>query len=275
MASQDSSACITASEVSTAEGAASRHQRRATLCMQCYQKWDVQMGRHMSKYCKEKAAPGQVHPIAAQNTARFRQALENMAGSLFFSGMELKKDTYNKYRVYELLRSFGHNAVPAKYDSVYKRVPVHNDLTDRDFKIELEEFVQCEHKRKTLEERRAAVTMKESEPDVQVPISAPTEEEQLQPDWEFEEPMEKSPLKVLEEGEESATKTRRALTYPGTLYLKHLNTSFFFFFFCLFLLLLPVPSSPSSSSSLSSKHSIGTWKNLNEIVLSRRTCVFL
>ena len=137
MASQDNSLRTTASKQPTAEVPGGRQYiRRSTLCMRCYPKWD-QMAGYTSKYCKEK-------PAGTEAARIFREAIDNMAGSLFFSGTELTKDTYSRYEVMEILRSFGHCAVPEKFDKVYKRQPVDDNLTGRYFKTEMEEYNQLQ-----------------------------------------------------------------------------------------------------------------------------------
>ena len=102
----------------------------------------------------------------------------------------------------------------------------------------MEEYDQLWHERKTLEEQRSAVTMKDSELEVVAITSVQAEEEQHQPDWEFEVSLEiqpiRRPMKVLdkEKDELAMPKTNKALTYPGTLCLTDSKPSSFF---CCFL----------------------------------------
>ena len=99
----------------------------------------------------------------------------------------------------------------------------------------MEEYDQLPHERKTLEEQCSAVTMKDSELEVVAITSVPAKEKQHQPDLEFEDsleiqPIRRRPMKVLDkEKEELATpKTKRTLTYPGTLCLTDSKPSSFF-----------------------------------------------
>ena len=135
------------------------------------------MGRHLVR-CK--TAKG-LYPdcnarrkLGLSNAKLFKRTCANIGPSLFFSMTELKKKaSYSPFEVAELLRSFGHCAVPEEVELTYIRRPVYNNLTDRNFRREVEkdEKRQREENEKRpsherlQQKRQAAVTILEPQDD--------------------------------------------------------------------------------------------------------------
>lgn len=98
------------------------------------------MARHCTQ-CRRKdetVTADALRKLGAENRDSFNAACTNMRGSLLFGMRELEsKKSYTPYEVAELLRSFGHCAVPLQFERVYKRVPVYNTLTDRRFDTQI------------------------------------------------------------------------------------------------------------------------------------------
>ena len=154
--------------------AASSKRGPPSLCLLCYKKWDS-TPRHAIRcdYRNYDAGRKELKKLGTRNREKFNSAVSNMRGSLFFSMTELQQhDSYSPFEVAELLRSFGHCAVPEEFDRQYVRIPVTNTLTERNFYIEVieEQLGRFERNRRqeeqniearSLSERRAAVTVEQ------------------------------------------------------------------------------------------------------------------
>ena len=113
-----------------------------TLCLICFEKWNSNMPRHATQCAARdrNASKEALRSTGTENRDAFNVACTNMRGSLFFSMRELEdRQSYTPYEVAELLRSFGHCAVPEKFEDKYQRIPVFNKLSERHFKEEVEQ----------------------------------------------------------------------------------------------------------------------------------------